>query len=354
MIALGTLGQKGSALDHYFLKHSCKEDSERLSTGYVFYLNTDLNDFGRMRDIRESVKDLESDFVQEWIDRFAIKFTKPTATLCREFDKKADLELLMNIIMAKSSPFSFWRGIKEFLSILLPFPIGTDQVERVFELTDCCIKKDGSLELRAKRKGYEQSQRVDYLSAGENECFFIFLYLLGTETRNSICLLDEPDLHLSQFSKRPFFERLFAMLKEKNCQVIISTHSGFAYTHPKYTKRFLIRRLSKPEPHFDTKFTLAFQLGLAAHYWRTALAVLGIAGGSQMALLVIMLFAIGSFISDIFGAAGEGVQKSSTHIELTEYFTHPAIIIASGLAYVQFIRSVFGDIRGALGWRDMD
>jgi predicted ATP-dependent endonuclease of OLD family len=365
IISLETLGQKTNSSElYYFLKHSNPVVKSTPSNGYVFYLNTDLNDFGRMRDIRESVKDLESDFLQEWIQRFNLQFTTSLAPNpdCREFDSKSDLELLMNRVISKSSPFTFRRGLREFLSILFPFLPKMPEGEKMFELTDCCITGDNELDLRAKREGYEKPERIDYLSAAENECFFIFLYLLGTEIKNSICLLDEPDLHLSQFAKRPFFENLFAMLRDNDCQVIISTHSGFAYTHPKYTERYLLRRLSKPAfwekriparfqrqyPRFDTKFTFAFQFGMAAHYWRTALGVLGISGGIQMVILVLMFFSAGSFISDVFQ------QNGPVHMIWTHYFTSPAIVISSVLVYFQLIRYVFRDVRGNLEWRDME
>lgn len=349
IIALETLKLKGRSSDYYFLTNKNEEDARESSIGYVFYLNTDLNDFGRMRDIRESVKDLESDFAQEWIRRFGLKFIdNPKKPGGKEFEYKSELELLMSRIVSRSSPFTLTRGIRDFISLFFSSPTEPAPTEKPFELTECRIKKDGKLELKARREGYGEAQEIDYLSAGENECFFIFLYLLGTDIENSICLLDEPDLHLSQFSKRPFFENLFAMLKEKKCQVIISTHSGFAYTHPRYTRRFLIRRLSKQPPRFDTKFTWSFQLGMAAHYWRTALDVLGIAGGTQMAILVLIIFSTGSFISDIYQ------QDAEKHMTWTHYFTTPAIFIASILVYIQMIRYVLRDIRGASGWKKLD
>lgn len=353
IISLETLGQKGKQADHYFLRHEGNRDLQDDSTESVFYLNTDLNDFGRMRDIRESVKDLDSDFVKEWINRFGIKLPKEkpqasTANHKHEQLLKADLELIMNRVIAKSSPFTLRRGIREFISFLMPFAIKSSPTHKLLHLDEFYVREDGVLRLRTRREGHDEAKDVDFLSAGENECFFIFLYLLGTNIANSICLLDEPDLHLSQFSKRPFFENLFAMLKDQNCQVIISTHSGFAYTHPRLTKRFLIRRLTKPKPHFETRFTRKFKLGMAAHYLRTALSVLGIAGGVQVAIFVLIFFAIGSFISDVF-------QKNAPiHMLWTYYFTSPAIVIASILLYVHCIKNVFRDIRGVLGWKDLD
>jgi energy-coupling factor transporter ATP-binding protein EcfA2 len=328
-------------------------DVQEAPVGFAFYLNTDLNDFGRMRDVRESVKDIDSDFVQEWINRFRIRFNKRAHIGCLEFEHKSDLEMMMNRIISKHSPFTFWRGVREFLSILLPIPMTSAPDKLLFALTECCIR-DGKVILEAMREGYKKPTRLDYLSAGENECFFIFLYLLGTDIRNSICLLDEPDLHLAQFSKRPFFEILFALLREKNCQLIISTHSGFAYTSTDHIERFLIRRVSKPTPHFDTKWKKLFGLGMAAHYWRTAFGILGVAGGVQSAILVLLLFATGSYISDFMGAAGADVQLSSTHMAWTRRFTRTSVIIASILIYIQIIRTIWKGIVGSLGWKEQD
>ncbi len=363
MVSFETLNPTGNQADCYLLKHRENKDSEVNSTGHVFYLNTDLNDFGRMRDIRESVKDLDSDFVQEWINRFGIKLPTEDQTATTnpgtEEHLKSDLELIMNRVIARSSLFSLRRGMREFFSYGLPAAMkpARRQTQKLLRLRAFYLEKDGRLKLTTIREGHDEPKDVDFLSAGENECFFIFLYLLGTNITDSICLLDEPDLHLSQFSKRPFFEHLFALLKERNCQVIISTHSGFAYTHPRITERFLIRRLKKSKlcagvklnSNFDSRFTLKFKFGMAAHYVRTALSVLGIAGSLQVAIFVLLFFALGSFISDLFNN-----KNQSFHIVLTYYFTYPALVIAAILLYVQSIKYIFRNIRGFLRWKDLD
>lgn len=284
------------------------KESDINNLGFTFYLNTDLNDFGRARDVRESVKDIFEDFTDEWIERLGIDFRERKGnSSIKDFGNKDDLEELLNKILNPT------------LTLL---SINKDN----FELNECSVKKNenGKWKPVIKVDRYKDKQKdkqkdkddgvdLDYLSAGENECFFIFMYLLGTNINNSICLLDEPDLHLSQFSKKPFYDSLYLLLarkdksgKNKNCQIIISTHSGFAYTNPEITKRLYIRKEEGVKEH-KTKNSYWFTLALAVLYVKTAAAVLG----WTIPLYILLFAGTLSFLSDFFTAF---IQTDGNHI----------------------------------------
>jgi predicted ATPase len=280
--------------------------------GFTFYLNTDLNDFGRGRDVRESVKDIFGDFTDEWIDRLGIKFIENDVKNEKIFGKKEELQVLLNKIL---TPTPFYEKCYTFLT-------RSQTTDDNFELVKCSVVKDDQYkwkpEIKIKRyrkdKTTQDAVTLDYLSAGENECFFIFMYLLGININNSICLLDEPDLHLSQFSKKPFYESLYKLLadSDNNCQVIISTHSGFAYTNPEITERFLIRKKKNDKKH-SHKYPRWFSFTLAFEYLRTAFAILDWTFIPYV-LLFAFLFSYGSDVITAFDPA-----TSLTHIKILNF-----------------------------------
>jgi hypothetical protein len=280
--------------------------------GFTFYLNTDLNDFGRGRDVRESVKDIFGDFIGEWIDRLGINFAEvdlrpedKDIVRRREFKQTGPLQEKLNTILNPS----IWRNHDEFI------------------LKTCAAYQDGAQrwrpDIEVERHNKKKPVKLDFLSAGENECFFIFMYLLGTNINNSICLLDEPDLHLSQFSKKPFYEGLYGLLarnnnlgEDKNCQVIISTHSGFAYSDPEITERLHIRK-KKGKVEHESKHDFRFTLRLALLYIKTSFGVLG-----WTATIYLILFAgVLALASDIWTAFAQ--NEPETHVKILQVFVYP-------------------------------
>ncbi len=317
---------------YLILKHT--DHKEDTSLGYAFYLNTDLNDFGRMKDVRESVKDIQGDFVEEWVNRLGISFDVSLDEFNPdrlEFRKKDDLEKAMNEVLRPSAWYRVWDTSRR----------------GVFKLSICEIDK-GKIKLKVKREGHIEPLKVDYLSAGENECFFIFMYLLGMSIRNSICLLDEPDLHLTNSSKKPFYNSLYRLLRQNNCQVIVATHSGFAYTMPHRTQRFLIRRVKiwwgkkRGTWRFKEKYTWGFKIRQAVDYCRTALGVLGADTSIGMMIVFLSIISLIALVSDSW-QYGFG-QSFDRHREIINYTQVMVRLLAGMLIYLHCIRYVWLNI----------
>ena len=299
--------------------------------GFTFYLNTDLNDFGRGRDVRESVKDIFGDFTDEWVERLGINFTKDSIKTGVEDLPANNIE---NLIETKV--FSNKKGLQVILNrILTP----TNLINQIwgdhddFKLSDCSINKneEGKWEPFIRVSRYNKRDvKLDYLSAGENECFFIFMYLLGTNINNSICLLDEPDLHLSQFSKKPFYESLYKLLarknefgEDKNCQVIISTHSGSAYSDSEITERLYARK-GKNDIRHKTKHNIIYSFKLARQYLQISFGVLG----WTVTIYAIALAGGAALVSDIWTAFDGNDAKA--HEKILHLIVFPTFYVLGG------------------------
>lgn len=146
-------------IDHTFLvaSHSTqsalhpKKDQDGRSI--VTYINTDLNDFGRKNDVRESVKDLVADLKPEIIDRLALKFDGQTHS------------------------FSFLEKLNEAAGSVIQdysnFDPLSDGDEPLFKISQLTYESASGIALRVKRRGMPE-EAPDYMSAGENECSFCF------------------------------------------------------------------------------------------------------------------------------------------------------------------------------------
>jgi predicted ATPase len=175
----------------------------------ITYVNTDLNDFGRGNDLRESPKDLVKDYVSEIQDRLEIPFN-PDGRL-RDIDE-------LNRIL---------KRVLMFPPIYVP---GMSSEYAAFALADCRIDPVSkqitfSAERLVSKRDYTS---LDFMSAGENECVFVFTLLLGLPLSRGIVLLDEPDLHINSYQKYTFFAELYKQLEKLNCQALIATHSEYA------------------------------------------------------------------------------------------------------------------------------
>ena len=153
------------------------------------YINTDLNDFGRGNDLRESPKHLRDTMSEQLVER-----------LRAEFDEHGN--------------YVGFRELSAIVSEVLP----TDHrhysdahaVGDGLEIDGLTLRADGRVVLSWKR-GETKVQRGNFLSAGENEVLFIVLMCLlarGTNDDAGIVLLDEPDLHLANAAKRIFYQRI--------------------------------------------------------------------------------------------------------------------------------------------------
>jgi hypothetical protein len=140
--------------------------------------------------------------------------------------------------------------------------------------------------MRARRLGDERDIEIDHLSAGENESVFIFLLMHGMPCRDSIILLDEPDLHLSDFAKPQFYDELYRLARVARCQLIISTHSAFAYasTDEVHRSHHFLRREQEVDAKgvtrtvFKTEWDERFGELLAFYYIRCAFQAMSEAG----------------------------------------------------------------------------
>ncbi len=348
-----------------------RSSSQEGGFGLVSYINTDLNDFGRKNDIRESVKDLRNNFVTEMIKRLKVPFDGPNGSFrflnSHPDARDQDRELALNPILE--------HIITDYREHFPSHSTNDSDSSPVFRITQCSYDEarvGDELVLRAKRRGETQPSSLDYMSAGENECFFIFMLLLGLPIRNSIILLDEPDLHLTTFAKRSFFDRLYRILDARGCQAIVATHSGFAYTFPEGIDRKLI----KPEHRdrgvvYTSDFDPRFALQLSRSYWATAARALQAAGIREPVVAFLLVkkasledwyarhpalasavinFACGltvagalALVSDALEAMG--LQKGETHTKLTGVWVVGGLILATVLSLASAAKSLMDDSR---------
>jgi hypothetical protein len=172
----------------------------------VVYINTDLNDFGIRNDVRESPKDLFGDFVAEIVERLGLPFVQKKGLVGgrRRFAKFGKLKkILRRVLGSENAPF---------------------------ELATCDLVRsdDGEWKFDLSVRRGKKEVELDYLSAGENEVFFVFLLLLGLPVQDGIVLVDEPDLHVHFGKQRAFHQELYRLARRLNVQLVVSSHSPFA------------------------------------------------------------------------------------------------------------------------------
>ena len=190
----------------------------------VSYINTDLNDFGRGNDLRESPKDLKRDFGREMYNRLRIEINDEG-----DFIHLKKLEQICHaILMTSQKMYSDLRAVPQS-----------------FRLTGLRLSED-QFEITVKREDGTPPIPISFLSAGENEVFFVILMILNLCKNpmlgSSIILLDEPDLHIANSSRNAFFGNIIDLC-EGNSQLIISTHSPALY-------QLAQRELKDPEQIF--------------------------------------------------------------------------------------------------------
>lgn len=298
------------------------------SHSVVAYWNTDLNDFGRKNDLRESVKKIRIDFVSQMIDRLGITLRDgsgarnyhelTTATKVQE-DKLGSLnESLRRALVDHALAMGRDRDGR------------TEGLIRITEI-DATGGPRSPAVLMARRLGDAADIAIDHLSAGENESVFIFLLIHGMPCENSIILLDEPDLHLSDFAKSRFYEELYRVARSCKCQIVISTHSAFARSKGDSLTQFFIRPKRRVSEHgapslvYKTAWDEDFGELLTFHYARCATHAMSQAGiawkilslplrlslklgefglefwvGATICLAVLGFYSLGATLNDIF------------------------------------------------------
>ncbi len=157
--------------------------------GVVSYVNTDLNDFGRGNDLRESPKNITDDF--------AAVVTR----LCIDTERiRAPLNEILSRILSPDDRRGW--SIEE---------LAVEEGRTRLVITD----------------HFGKPQLRNHLSAGENEIFFAFLVLLGLPTREGIVILDEPAFHASPETAPAFFDELYALCERNGTQLFVGSHNAW-------------------------------------------------------------------------------------------------------------------------------
>lgn len=180
--------------------------SENPTAPFVSYINTDLSDYGRGNDLRESPKALQDHFVEQMVNRIAIP-------------------------LEENGQFRYFQDLKNAIASALHAPVHEVAHDALvplnFELMQLAVKNH-RLNIEIRRGSRRVSHGITHISAGENEVLFVFLLTLAFRDRPGILLLDEPDLHLATLTKRSFFDTLFTIADLSNHQLIVATHSDAA------------------------------------------------------------------------------------------------------------------------------
>ncbi|MBL0749966.1 AAA family ATPase [Nocardioides baculatus] len=183
----------------------------------VSYVNTDLNDFGRGRDLRESPKMLKEDFDKQVRQRFEAPFQG------RDYHAKGRLNSYLAMILPGSpGNYSDARAVGDGLQI-----------------DTFALDEHGKTDFWATRGDAGGKFRPNFLSAGENEVLFLLLMCLENSSDPDrdvfgVLLLDEPDLHLATASRIRFF-RAISDICSPGTQAVLASHSEssmHAFTRP--------------------------------------------------------------------------------------------------------------------------
>lgn len=184
---------------------------------FVSFINTDMNDFGRGNDLRESPKTLTADFKSQMVDRIGIRFTSPESpSNLRALADLSELrKILSDVLTTPRYRFSTPDVISPALEILN------------FELEGDRLKIKVRLKER-KGQASDNDPVIDNLSAGENEVLFVFLMLLRFRGEEGIILLDEPDLHVAGYMRPRLFREILRKIDPYRQHVFIVSHSATA------------------------------------------------------------------------------------------------------------------------------
>ena len=170
--------------------------------GVVSYVNTDLNDFGKGNDLRESPKNIPMDF-GGIVDRLSIPFDE--AGNLKMLDKGNESQLSLNGVLTQvlnRAENPYW------------------------DITKFTHNENGTI-LEVKDI-FDKPQRRDVLSSGENEVFFIFLVLLSLPLSNGILILDEPVFHASPITARLFYNQIYKLCGKLSIQLFICSHNTWS------------------------------------------------------------------------------------------------------------------------------
>ena len=231
---------------------------------HVSYVNTDLNDFGRGNDLRESPKNIATSFSPEFARRLRLPFDETSNGKYRYLGdlNRRLVDILGGLHGSHSDPFA----------VTSPLQL------KVFRLSS-----PGVIEVLANR-GFGRDFSVEFFSAGENEVFFLLLMCQSfgsSDDSGGILLLDEPDLHIANPMKLSFFRALIETCG-KETQLVMCTHSAVAVSAVNKLKgslssyvRVMYRRFTDIDARntelvvdFDSRFVSRIR-NLGARQWLT-------------------------------------------------------------------------------------
>ena len=170
------------------------------------YINTDLYDFGRGNDLRESPKRMGQVAFRELVTRLNLPFSDQVRDeevgydfvnldeLEDELEDKLSLNGALTRIFPERSERKIYRFWHEANNLRVKFIENNDIYE------------------------------IQHLSLGENEVFFIIAVLLSGKFDDGVAILDEPAGGLAPKSSALFYQEINEIADKKNIQIFISSH----------------------------------------------------------------------------------------------------------------------------------
>jgi AAA domain, putative AbiEii toxin, Type IV TA system len=171
--------------------------------GLVGYVNTDMYDFGAGVDIRESPKELRKHMTETIIDRLQIINTSGITSfpISEQLLKRPPNNFS---IMRKDEVIARWQRVFS--------------VNHTMRTGHAAKGTDGHLHWCPNDGDRE------FVSSGENQAFFVLSYLENLHYRDSILIIDEPEIHLSPYSAAKLVREIISVSKDRQTQAIIVTH----------------------------------------------------------------------------------------------------------------------------------
>ena len=118
--------------------------------------------------------------------------------------------------------------------------VNINEIFKNFNLNLEFDSRDGAGELYFRNKKGEKFL-IDEISTGEKTLLSKVLYLYLKEIKDSVILIDEPELSLHPIWQSKILKLYENFAKKNNCQIIIATHSPHIIAHaPHKYLRFLI------------------------------------------------------------------------------------------------------------------
>lgn len=202
----------------------------------VSYINTDLNDFGRGADLRESPKNIHEHFGSVMIRRLKL----PLVQITQNESYVVPIEKAM--YLHRKTILSFQNIIGDLIPDI---KINKIELRKIRTAAGISYKTFVTAEAAGSPNG-SNAVDIDYFSAGENECIFVFLMLTLMPFRGGIILLDEPELHVHSHMRDRLHEYIYEIANDLEAQVIVSTHESLSVLDGNKQNIFYLRKSNQP------------------------------------------------------------------------------------------------------------